>query len=117
MKTKKIGAIFLCMVVFSTICMVQAAAHPPGFILPRYEEDTLKVLIIHFSIAPSGSHYIYRVTIDKNGEEILVEDYVDQPRFIFVQYEYPVEAEVGDELSITAFCSLFGQKTRSITVE
>ena len=116
MKFVKMSAICVMVVLVLTILGSLAAAHPPGFIIPKYEEGSLKVTIIHFSLTPKGSHYIHQIEIEKNGQSYLVENYTDQPRFLFFSYTYTVEAEEGDELTVTAYDSLFGQKSRTIIV-
>jgi len=116
MKFVKMSAICVITVLFLIILGSLAAAHPPGLIIPKYGEDSLKVTIIHFSFTPKGSHYIHQVEIEKNGQSYLVENYADQPRFLFFSYTYTVEAEAGDALTVTAYDSLFGQKSKTITV-
>jgi len=116
MKLVKLSAICFMAILVLTILGSLAAAHPPGFVIPKYEEGSIKVIIIHFSITPKGSHYIYQIEIEKNEQSYLVENYTNQPRFLFFSYNYAVEAEAGDELTVTAYDSLFGQKSRTIIV-
>ena len=116
MKLVKISAICVMAILVLTILGSLATAHPPGFVIPRYGEGSLKVFIIHFSITPKGSHYIYQIEIEKNEQSYLVENYTNQPRFLFFSYTYTVEAEAGDELTVTAYDSLFGQKSKTIIV-
>jgi hypothetical protein len=116
MKLMKMGVICVLVVFFLTILGSQAAAHPPGFIIPKYEDGSVKLTVIHFSFNPKGSHYVYQIEIEKNGQSYLTENYENQTRFLFNTYIYEVEAETGDELTVTAFCSLFGQKSKTITV-
>jgi hypothetical protein len=116
MKMIKTSAICIITLIILTIFSVQATAHPPGFVNAKYDGNSLKVTIIHFSISPFRSHYIYRIEVEKNGQQYLVENYEKQPRFIFFTYSYTVEAEAGDELTIKTSCSLFGQKSKTITV-
>ena len=116
MKFMKISTICVITMAVLTILGSQAAAHPPGFVVPKYEENSLKVTIIHFTLSPFRSHYVYRIEIEKNGQEYILDNYEEQPRFFFFSYTYYVETEVGDELTVTAFCSLFGQKSRTIIV-
>ncbi|KYK30383.1 MAG: hypothetical protein AYK22_03885 [Thermoplasmatales archaeon SG8-52-3] len=112
---KKISLFFVIIMCLSLIG-TQASAHPPGFMNLKYEENNLRVLIIHFSIAPKGSHYVYRIEIEVNGELVQEENYEQQERFIFQIYNFEISAEPGDEIIVTAYCSLFGQKVKSITV-
>lgn len=94
---------------------MQAAAHRPGYMKLDYTSETLQVLIVHFSIAPK-SHYVYKVDIEKNGMLYSSELYPDQQKFIFFRYSYNVTASSGDELTVNAYCSLFGKNTKSITI-
>jgi hypothetical protein len=116
MKYLKTSAMFLVLFMCLTIIGTQASAHPPGFMNLKYEENNLKILIIHFSISPFGSHYIYKLDIEVNGESVESELYEQQERFIFLFYNFELIAEPGDEITVNAFCSLFGQKEKSITV-
>ena len=93
----------------------QAAAHNPGYMKLDYEPDTLQVSILHFSFAPK-IHYVYKIDIEKNGVLYSTESYTSQPRFLFFRYSYSVTATTGDELTVTAYCSLFGKITRSMTI-
>ncbi len=94
---------------------MQAAAHNPRYMRLDYEPDTLQVLILHFSLAPKV-HYVYKVDVEKNGELYTSESYTNQQRLFFFRYNYNVTAISGDELTVTAYCSLFGKLTKSITV-
>jgi len=116
MRYVKASAVLLVLIMCLTIIGTQASAHPPGLIFSKYEENNLKVLITHFSISPFGSHYIYRVEIDVNGELVEEQNYEKQDRFIFLIYKFNITAEPGDEITFTAYCSLFGQKSKSINV-
>jgi hypothetical protein len=99
----------------SLMISMQAAAHNPRYMKLDYEANSLDVLILHFSFAPK-IHYVYKVDIEKNGDLYVSEQYANQPMFIFFRYDYNVTATTGDELVVTAYCSLFGKITRSITV-
>lgn len=115
MKYGKYVIVGLVLLIFSSMVSMQAAAHNPGYMKLAYEPDTLQVSILHFSFAPK-IHYVYKVDIEKNGVLYSTESYTSQPRFLFFRYSYDVTATTGDELSVTAYCSLFGKITRSTTV-
>lgn len=91
-------------------------AHPPSEMDLSYdlENQTLTVAITHVTIEPR-SHRVYLVEIEKNGEMYLTRQYDEQPGNTFTD-TFIVEAEVGDELTVTAYCSLFGSITKSISV-
>jgi hypothetical protein len=116
MRYVKTGALLLVLILCLTLIGTQASAHPPGFMNLKYEDNNLRVLIIHFSISPFGSHYVYRIDIEINGEPYETQNYETQQRFMFLIYNFDVVAEPGDEITVTAYCSLFGLKTKSITV-
>jgi hypothetical protein len=111
-KYMAIGTVlFMCL----PMAGLSAEAHRPGFVLLDYEEGSLNVLIVHVTFAPR-LHYIYRVEIEKNGELYEVFDYESQPRLFFFIYRYNVSANPGDEITVTAFCSLFGSHTETVTI-
>jgi len=90
--------------------------NPPDDMQLAYTPDneTLAVTISHATLDPD-SHYIYRVEIEKNDEVVQSEEYDSQPANVFT-YRYVVSAVPGDVLTVTAYCSLYGSMTRSLTV-
>jgi hypothetical protein len=115
MKYVKYLALFIMVVISTTIIATQASAHSPRYMKLKYSPDELKVIILHFTFAPK-IHYIYKVDIEKNGQLVNSELYQSQQRLIFVIYKYNLTASSGDQITVTAYCSLFGKITRSITV-
>jgi hypothetical protein len=93
----------------------QASAHSPGLMLLDYEEDTLDVIILHFTLTPRA-HRVFRILISINGELVEEEGYGKQPGFWINIYKFTISAEPGDKITVEAYCSFFGQKTESITV-
>ena len=91
-------------------------ANPPDDMDLEYTVDnqTLAVTITHATLDPDG-HYIYLVEVAQNGDLVLSEEYESQPANVFT-YWYVVPAEGGDVLTVTAYCSLYGSMTRSLTV-
>jgi hypothetical protein len=115
MKYRSVVIFGLLLIIGSLMVSMQAAAHNPRFMKLDYEPDTLQVSILHFSFAPK-IHYVYKIDIEKNGVLYSSESYTSQPRFLFFRYSYSVTATTGDELTVTAYCSLFGKITRSMTI-
>jgi hypothetical protein len=103
------------LIIGSLMISMQAAAHNPRYMKLDYEPDTLDVLILHFSFAPK-IHYVYKLDIEKNGDLYSSEQYTSQPKLLFFRYTYNMTATSGDEITVTAYCSLFGKLTRSITI-
>ncbi len=115
MKYVKYLALFIMVVISTTMIATQASAHSPRYMKLNYTPDELKVIILHFTFAPK-IHYIYKVDIEKNGQLVNSELYQSQQRLIFAIYKYNLTASSGDQITVTAYCSLFGKITRSITV-
>lgn len=115
MKYVKIFVIFVLALMSIPMLGQQASAHPPGFMLLNYEEENLKVIVLHFTFARTA-HRVYKIDVEVNGELVDDEGYEQQPRFWISIYEFTVTTEPGDEITVTAYCNLFGSKTKSITV-
>jgi uncharacterized membrane protein len=117
MKTRKYLIIGMVLILCFTAMSMQAAATSPRYMKLVYEPQaqTLTVTILHFSPAKTV-HYVYKVDVLKNGNPAVSQLYQNQPKFFFYTYTYNVTATTGDQLTVTAYCSLFGKLTRSITI-
>ncbi len=106
-------------VVFLFVIFISSTveATPPKSVTLEYNSSShvLTVTIEHKSPFPTR-HYIKNVTIKKNGEMVAPYTYTSQPDKTRFTYTYPVAAEQGDKLDVTAKCSLFGSKTEQIVV-
>lgn len=113
------------MIVLSSVLMLLGTffisgigtAHSPQEMQLEYVQDNqiLNVTITHIIVAQNG-HFVESVEIYKNGDFYLSENYTTQPTTNSFTYSFNVEAEPGDELQVTAICSLFGSITESLTV-
>lgn len=115
MKYRRYVIVGILLIIGFLMVSMQAAAHNPRYMKLDYEPDTLRVSILHFSFAPK-IHYVYKVDIEKNGVLYSTELYTSQPKLLFFRYSYNVTATTGDELTVNAYCSLFGKITRSTTI-
>jgi len=116
MKGKQKNVILIIMLLIGILMTsMQASATSPRYMKLQYEPDTLTVTILHFSPI-TKIHYVYKVDIKNNGNLVTSQTYQSQPRFFFYSYTYNITATTGDVITVTAFCSLFGKLTRSITV-
>jgi hypothetical protein len=115
--SKYIGIIIIIILTNVLFLSTITEATPPRFIGLQYDKNTnvLKVIISHLSPARSF-HYIYRIVIQKNGVIEQVHFYNKQPGFLFNRYEFNISAEPGDQITVSAFCILFGYNTRSIII-
>jgi uncharacterized membrane protein len=117
MKPKKYIIIGMVLMLGLILMSMQAVATSPRYMKLIYEPQTqtLKVTILHFSPAKTV-HYVYKVDVLKNGNPATSQLYLNQPKFFFYSYIYNVTAMTGDQLTVTAYCNLFGKLTRSITI-
>ena len=117
MKAKKYLILVVVLILSLTTMGMQAVATSPRYIKLVYQPQTqtLSVTILHFSPAVKV-HYVYKVDVLKNGNPDGTHLYTSQPKFFFYTYTYNVTATTGDQLTVTAYCSLFGKLTRSITI-
>lgn len=115
---KSVKYIIICTLLISTIGFTTTVlAHPPLDMELDYNLDIseLDVTITHETPAPSV-HYINKVEIEVNDLIIISQDYNSQPTNDLFTYKYNIDANVGDIITVTAFCNIQGLITRSITV-
>jgi hypothetical protein len=121
---KQISTISKCifglfLLVFMVLCFYPQVSHAdaPQDVKLEYNSNaqTLMVTITHKSSFP-GFHHIKTVEIKKNSATISTINYETQPGKSPFTYTYKVTAAEGDNLEVTATCSLSGSKTAAITV-
>jgi len=107
---------FLCIVVVIAggLLMVPVSAHPPSGMSVTYQEPKELLVSITHAVPNPGEHYINEVTISVNGKVVNTSRYTSQPSADTFSYTYPVEAVTGDEIKVTATCSLAGSMTRTL---
>lgn len=115
---KYVNYLVICMLLISTIGLTtNVFAHPPLDMELDYNLDTseLSVTITHETPGPS-IHYVNKVDIEINDVIIISEDYTSQPTNNLFTYTYTVNAEIGDIITVIAYCNIQGSISRSITV-
>jgi len=107
----------LLMLVVSASFSCYAFAHPPQDMVLEYEIETeiLSVTITHITPA-QNIHYVNKIEIKRNDELIITELYDSQPTTSEFTYNFDVQAVVGDELTVIAYCNIQGSITRSVIV-
>ena len=87
----------------------QVAAHTPEKMTLTYDLNAhmLNVTITHI-VSNTTNHYIKTVTVEKNNVLVLTKQYDSQPSTTTFTYSYPLVAIGGDELKVTAYCSISG---------
>lgn len=108
-------ALFFCVFL---IVPGQALADPPQNLALRFDakNQILTVNIAHASTFTS-LHYIKRVTVMKNNQEIKKTEYTSQPDKTSFSYTYQIPAAENDVLEVTAACNIQGSKTATLKVE
>jgi len=111
------AAVFLVIMALLAILPLPGSAHPPSNVSISYngEEQTLQLTITH-TVSTPASHYIYKIEVDKNGKEILKEEYTSQPTSSTFSYNYPINVSPGDLIKATAYCVLAGSKSTEIVI-
>ncbi|UCG68420.1 MAG: hypothetical protein JSV09_11475 [Thermoplasmata archaeon] len=95
-----------------------AFAHSPSNMELEYNffNQELSVTITH-NVASPNEHFIESIEIFKNDNLYLIENYTSQPSLTTFTYVYSVEAQDGDDIEVTATCSISGGITESITIQ
>lgn len=91
------------------------SAHPPSDMSITYDElsKDLRVSITH-PVPNRVEHYIREVTVAINGKVVNDSRYTSQPAPDTFTYTYPVSTVAGDEIKVTALCSLAGSTSRTL---
>ncbi len=103
---------------FSILLLTPVFAHPPKSIELVFESTTkvLRVNISHVVNDPSR-HYIEKVVVELNGEEIITQTFKTQTDKQKQEIMYVIgDAQEGDKISVTAYCSISGKKTETLDV-
>jgi len=113
-RTIKALAAFMLLVMLT----MPATAHSPSQVSLVYDSQnqSLFVTTTHQVSNPS-SHYVFKIVVQNNGEQVLTKEYKSQPTSSTFTYDYPINATKGDVLKATAFCSIAGSRSGEITVE
>ncbi|MHA1576133.1 MAG: hypothetical protein ACTSU3_02110, partial [Candidatus Thorarchaeota archaeon] len=116
--TRKSTSLFC--ILFVSLLISQAApvrAHTPGPITVEYDFDTqvLTVEVTH-SVSDVNTHYIIQIVVEKNSVEFTTRDYTSQQSTTGMSDTFDVPAVDGDQLRVTASCSISGQIVGTVTV-
>ncbi len=116
-KSTSIHIILFLFFIFCYFYPQPVSAHSPENVQLEYDSysQVLKVTITHNTSSPD-SHYVKKVTIVKNGSVLSTNDYDSQPEKDTFTYSYGVSVEDGDTFEVTAYCSIFGDKTNTLVI-
>lgn len=93
-----------------------AYAHPPSDIIITFDRETkiLNAVIMH-NISNPESHFIKKVDIALNREEIIEHKISRQENNVSQSVSYLIpDAKAGDTLSVEAYCSISGKLKKEI---
>jgi hypothetical protein len=96
-----------------------AYAHPPSDIIITFGPGTkiLNAVIMH-SVSNPQNHYINKVDIALNGQEIIEHKISRQDNNTSQSVSYLIpDAKAGDRLSVEGYCSISGKLKKEITVK
>ena len=110
--------IFLAVLFSAFLIASTSMAHPPNEIIAEFDltNRVLSVKIAH-NVGGDTSHYIEKLTVNYNGEEVIVQQTSRQLSDIQTFLYFMPEVKAGDEIEILAVCSIFGQRNFKFTVE
>jgi len=114
MKYRIAASILLC----NMLLVMPVFAHPPKGIELVFESNTkvLRVNISHFVDDPA-KHYIEKVVVELNGEEIITQTFKMQTDKQTQEIMYVVVgAQEGDKIAVTAYCNISGKKKETMDV-
>lgn len=104
-----------CMFMLAEVCV----AHPPDEVSLEFNAETamLKVEVRH-SVNKVAQHFIDKVVIVLNGEEIIEQKFTVQGSKEIQEACYTIPGiKNGDELKVTAYCNISGKKTGTLEVQ
>ena len=108
------------LIFFSILCISSLAfAHPPSKIEAEYisGKEELNINIMH-PVYDSKTHFIKKVTISKNGKEIISENMKEQQSKTGQELQYVIRnLEKGDKITVKAVCNVYGTKAGTIIIQ
>jgi len=113
----RLTAVLHIVVAVLIVCLLipLVSAHPPSGMSVTYQELSKELLVsITHDVPNPGEHYIHEVTVSINGKVVNNYRYTSQPAPNTFTYTYPVETVMGDEIKVTATCSLAGSIARTV---
>lgn len=114
---KKIFVIFTSILLLVSVFVfynIKVYAHPPEDMKLKYDflNQTLYVRIEH-RVSNPLTHYIETVVVEINEEEYVF-NYNSQPTTSIFTYNYTISADCGDLITVTAYCNMGGNISRTI---
>ncbi len=94
-----------------------AAARPPSAVDLSYDTEKKDLHIeVHHVASNPRKHFIRKLSIDKNGQEVDSRSYAKQTTATMLIEDVPLEAVTGDVVRVEAICSEAGRKEATLVV-
>jgi len=106
-------------IIVSLIFTSVGFAHMPSAVELELDNDT-KVLTVHVThpVSKLDKHYVEKVVVELNDKEIVTQTFRSQKDGEGQEAMYIIiDANVGDTIAVTGYCSVSGKKKASLTVE
>lgn len=113
----RLTAVLCIVTAVMVVCLLipLVSAHSPSGMSVTYDELSKELLVsITHDVPNPREHYINEVTVSINGKVVNDSRYTSQPAPNTFTYTYPIETVTGDEIKVTATCSLAGSITRTL---
>ncbi len=95
-----------------------ASGHGPSGVEASFDVEThiLQIRVFH-AVRDAGQHYVNKITVELNGKKIIEQHFKSQVDKEHQEALFMIrDAEIGDEVEITAGCNISGKKKVSIEV-
>lgn len=112
-RTMKALAAFMLLVMLT----LPATAHSPAQVSLVYDSQNQSLLVTTtHQVSNPSNHYVYKIAVQKNGEQALTVEYKSQPTTTTFTYNYSINTSKGDVLKVTAYCSIAGSRSTEIII-
>jgi desulfoferrodoxin (superoxide reductase-like protein) len=102
---------------FVLIFSANGFCHNPSDIKVTIKEGGIDLVVSH-SVSNPATHYVKRIEVKLNGENSAEKDFKSQTDDMTQKTSFDIlSLKKGDVLEITAYCSKYGEFTKSVTVE
>lgn len=110
--------VMLLTFVFLFLVSSAVMAHPPQSMNVNFDMETqvLNVEITHSVGGENSSHFIDNIVVTYNGSEVITQIPSKQLKNKEVFMYYMPGVVSGDEINVTAYCSIQGQRSFSLTI-
>lgn len=110
---------FAGLVLAMVLSVSAASAHPPKDVTIEFDQGSkmLMVTAIH-DTKDVAKHFVGVIAVEINGEKLIEQKFKSQLDATAQKAHYWInDAKIGDEIAVTATCSIAGKKKVSLKIE